>query len=170
MSDLVEYIERLIKLQITLISAFRWQFPDMKDWVFLLDFPKKGSLRIGNDTWHFHKPGAGISFKRNSDAIIVDIHRKLNDPICFDSWRLEQFLESLGFDLEERYEIEDDLKRLAFAGIINQHPDNNGIFSFPTGSFKHFEPRIRVPTAQLEVSNVSAFSRLVQESGNLQIT
>jgi len=90
---LQKLVKEFVKLQLLILALFKKQFPQAKDWNYLLDFPSTGQLKIANDMWVFHKHGVGLRFE-SSRGTIVDIHSRISEPDILDAWRLLQFLES----------------------------------------------------------------------------
>jgi hypothetical protein len=74
------------------------------DFEWLLDFPKKGRLVVGGSEWGFEKHGAGLRFTRQNPEpqIVVDAHEYFGDPRIVDGWRLSQFLQSIGCDVDDK--------------------------------------------------------------------
>lgn len=58
--------------------------------------PRSGKLDMPSGTWTFQRHGAGVSFKRERDGCIVDVHARAQEPNTFDAWRLETYFASLG--------------------------------------------------------------------------
>ena len=106
----VEQIEMFVDLQDELMAAFRSQFPGAKDFTWLLDFPRRGMVAIGRDSWSFHRHGCGLRFMREYPAphLVVDVSENVAETSFFSPWRLVDFLESCG----ERVEIADLEKAL----------------------------------------------------------
>ncbi|MEO3878128.1 DUF6896 domain-containing protein [Rheinheimera fenheensis] len=101
LNDICEFL----KLQNDLVLEFSNQFPDSKDFKWLLDFPKSGQLRLVDSIWSFTKHGAGLKFVRSSVGvpIVVDIHKSFGEPNCLDLWRLSQYCQSCGLDANNDY-------------------------------------------------------------------
>ncbi|MVF14714.1 hypothetical protein FT643_21485 [Ketobacter sp. MCCC 1A13808] len=125
--NLNKLIHQLICYQVALISAFAALHPGLKDWQFLLDFPKTGEIEIGGQIWMFNKHGVGLLFRNVSTGEIIDVHKYVDNTEIFDSWRLEQFLDSIGVDYSE-YDLADCLAKLKDQGVIKSSVISDGYF------------------------------------------
>lgn len=98
-------IREFVKLQNDLLLKFSTQFPNSKDFKWLLDFPKSGQLRLFDSNWTFYKHGVGLRFVKSSVdvPIVVDIHKSFAEPNCIDLWRLSQYFQSCGFNVNNDY-------------------------------------------------------------------
>lgn len=96
--NLERVIRDYIQLQSSLLGAFNACYPEASDHRWLLDFPKAGSIVVGNDVWVFKKHGAGLKFLRETSEpfLVVDVHQAVDKGHLFDEWRVLQFLESCG--------------------------------------------------------------------------
>ncbi|MER0044481.1 hypothetical protein [Pseudomonas sp. MGal98] len=96
--NLERVIRDYIQLQSSLLGAFKVSYPDASDYSWLLDFPKGGSVVVGNDVLVFKKHGAGLKFSRETSEpyLVVDVHQAVDKGYLFDEWRVLQFLESCG--------------------------------------------------------------------------
>jgi len=109
-----------VTLQKYLFAALRSTFPDASDFRFLIDFPKSGELSVEKTTWTFIRHGAGIAFTSQS-GVIVDMHRKFEQPEMVDAWRLLRFLESSSALVDESLneaQVEAQLRELAESGQL----------------------------------------------------
>lgn len=106
-----------IELQITLMRSFFIHYPLVKDFKWLLDFPSKGVILIGNESWDFKKHGKGIRFfKNNSSAgVVVDIIDNVNNAKIIDVWRLSQYFSNHTDD-----EIKSTLDEMASSGFLQK--------------------------------------------------
>lgn len=125
--NLNKLIQQLICYQVALMSAFIALYPGLKDWQFLLDFPKSGEVEIDGHVWVFNKHGAGLLFRNVSTGEVVDVHKYIDNTEIFDSWRLEQFLDSVGVDPDE-YDLADCLVNLKDQGVIKPSEIRGGYF------------------------------------------
>ncbi|MDY4385614.1 hypothetical protein ABRP58_15945 [Pectobacterium aroidearum] len=105
-----------ITLQEMLMKAFFIAYPSLKDFEFLLDFPKKGTVFVNNDEWGFVKHGKGIKFLINSDQkkAVVDVNNVKN-PNLIDIWRLSQYFSSY-----DDHEIKGVLDGMVESGILQK--------------------------------------------------
>ncbi|YCH21810.1 hypothetical protein M1D96_22420 [Pseudomonas sp. D1-3] len=96
--NLERVIRDYVELQSSLLGAFNVSYPEASDYRWLLDFPKAGSIVVGNDVWVFKKHGAGLKFSRKTSepCLVVDVHQAVDKGYLFDEWRVLQFLESYG--------------------------------------------------------------------------
>ena len=113
---LLQHISNFVAAQEQLLRAFHgqvsFQFPS------LADVPRNGRVYIQNQAWSWSRHGAGICFSSESGACIIDAHIRLDLPHCFDLWRLETYLESIG-DQRHPLELEASLKRLLASNLIS---------------------------------------------------
>lgn len=94
-----EKIIEYVNLQKSIVVNFQRQFPQVKDYIKLLDCPKAGTLFIEDKVWIFQKHGAGMKFILNPNSLIVDIHKFFLNYRLVDVWRLEQYFQ---FDDDNR--------------------------------------------------------------------
>ncbi|MGC1008254.1 DUF6896 domain-containing protein [Pantoea agglomerans] len=106
-----------IELQITLMRSFIIHYPLVKDFKWLLDFPSKGVIWVGNESWDFKKHGKGIRFfKNNSSAVVVvDMIDNVNNAKIIDVWRLSQYFSNYTDD-----EIKSTLDEMASSGFLQK--------------------------------------------------
>lgn len=106
-----------IELQITLMRSFIIHYPLVKDFKWLLDFPSKGVILVGNESWDFKKHGKGIRFfKNNSSAgVVVDMIDNVNNAKIIDVWRLSQYFSNYTDD-----EIKSTLDEMASSGFLQK--------------------------------------------------
>lgn len=57
-----------IELQITLMRSFFIHYPLVKDFKWLLDFPSKGVILVGNESWDFKNMEKGLGFLKITQA------------------------------------------------------------------------------------------------------
>lgn len=105
--EVLPHIRRYVELQRSLVDAFKQAYPDVTDWEFLLDAPRRGEVVARNEIWRFQRHGAGLSFQ-HADGVTVDPHRHVSIPEGFDAWRLLTYIESVGGS--PRYATEDQLE------------------------------------------------------------
>ncbi|APC10564.1 hypothetical protein NQ837_004423 [Providencia rettgeri] len=88
-------LRNFVVIQKKLVTSFMQQYPNAKDYQFLLDFPKHGTIQVDDNTWNFSKHGKGIKFYQDdsSSATVVDIHCNIAEPEMFDLWRLIQYFQ-----------------------------------------------------------------------------
>ncbi|WP_293649315.1 hypothetical protein [uncultured Pantoea sp.] len=110
-------IIHFIELQINLMKSFFMHYPSVKDFKWLLDFPGKGVILVGNESWSFKKHGKGIRFfKNNSSAAgVVDIIDNVNNAKIIDLWRLSQYFSSHADD-----EIKSTLDEMVSSGVLQK--------------------------------------------------
>ncbi|MCL6327319.1 hypothetical protein EXT52_19180 [Pectobacterium polaris] len=105
-----------IRLQEILMKAFFIAYPGLKDFDFLLDFPKKGTIFVNDNEWGFIKHGKGIKFLISNDQkeAVVDIN-DIKNPRLIDIWRLSQY-----FPLHHDHEIKGLLDGMVESGILQK--------------------------------------------------
>ncbi|WP_323636938.1 DUF6896 domain-containing protein [Pectobacterium polaris] len=105
-----------IRLQEMLMKAFFIAYPGLKDFDFLLDFPKKGTIFVNDNEWGFIKHGKGIKFLMSNDQkeAVVDINN-IKNPKLIDIWRLSQY-----FPLHHDHEIKGLLDGMVESGILQK--------------------------------------------------
>ncbi|WP_247719112.1 DUF6896 domain-containing protein [Morganella morganii] len=88
-------LRNFVVIQKKLVTSFMHQYPNIKDYQFLLDFPKHGTIQVDDNIWNFSKHGKGIKFYQDdsSCAKVVDIHCNITEPEIFDLWRLSQYFQ-----------------------------------------------------------------------------
>lgn len=96
-----ELLLEFLVLQKKLMQTLEQQYSQTVD-DLLLGSPKQGFIVVGGDRWNFYKHGVGFSFKREKDALDIDVHDYIRNPDYFDEWRLNLYLTSLGKDGEEQ--------------------------------------------------------------------
>jgi hypothetical protein len=91
------------KLQSALLKCFFRLYPSVKDFDLLLDFPRKGSILLADDSsWSFLKHGKGIRFDRTNPnpKVCVDVNTHVQELNLITSWRLSNYFSSLGQEIE----------------------------------------------------------------------
>lgn len=69
---LQEYVALQSALQDELIESHA----EVKDWAYLTDLPRHGSISASGVTWNFTRHGLGVRFE-GDNSIVVDIHNHL---------------------------------------------------------------------------------------------
>ena len=115
MSELIILIKDFLVLQKALVSLVLKEYADCTDVKFLIDFPKRGGIFIENVEWQFIKHGAGFLFINTVSGVEIDARREVSMMHAFDLNRIEQYLESLGMDVED---LDDKFEREIRAGSI----------------------------------------------------
>ncbi len=100
LETLLTEFEVMTSTQATLLAAFKTSYPAVHDWELLLDCPNSGIVSLGAENWVFRKHGVGLSFQNSKSGNVVDMHRSVTDSALFDDWRLLQYLQSHGFNVE----------------------------------------------------------------------
>lgn len=97
------------------MKAFFIAYPSLKDFDFLLDFPKKGTFFV-NDEWVFIKHGIGIKFLISNvqKEMVIDINN-IKKPKLIDIWRLSQYFSSYN-----DHEIKGVLDGMVESGILQK--------------------------------------------------
>lgn len=113
------YVKTMVDLQQSLLVEFFNIYPLLKDFDLLLDFPKTGEIKLENTLWSFIKHGKGLKFIRREPKpnIIIDMYINISDPYIVDEWRLRQYLESLGYDLQ-KYNIRAILNEMVMSEVL----------------------------------------------------
>ena len=92
--DLITRIDQFVNLQIILINSLRETLGN-RDWTYLLDVPREGTINAAGEEWMFFRHGTGIRFERES--VVVDANRHLeSEPGIFDVGRLVDYFSSIG--------------------------------------------------------------------------
>ncbi|BES85052.1 hypothetical protein PEC302107_33980 [Pectobacterium araliae] len=109
-------IINFISLQEMLMKAFFIAYPSLKDFDFLLDFPKKGTIFVNDNEWGFIKHGKGIKFLISNDKTdaVVDINN-IKNPKLIDIWRLSQY-----FPSHHDHEIKGLLDGMVESGVLQK--------------------------------------------------
>jgi hypothetical protein len=112
-------IHKFIDLQHRLKFAFLEIYPDVKDFKWLLDFPKSGILMLDTEQWRFNMHGTGLRFLRESHEphIVVDMHQHFIEDKLVDEWRLLQFFSSISVQISEE-NLKSILKKLCLNGEL----------------------------------------------------
>ena len=125
--DLLEVLRAFVELQLRLIGALKDRL-GARDWHFLLDVPKRGTVECDGEAWQYKVHGTGIRFE--GDLGSIDANRDLDRfPGAFDAGRLVEYLRSQGaaevywrgrvyaFDYDEGPAL---LRKLSEAGDISR--------------------------------------------------
>ena len=114
-----ETISRLVEIQSRLNIAVRAAYPKAYDLQLLLDFPRNGEVATADGRWKFMRHGTGMRFERlePSPNLIVDMHRRFEDPALIDTWRILQFVESWG-QAASKEGVAKELAALEAAGTL----------------------------------------------------
>jgi hypothetical protein len=117
-----------------LIEALKNSFTDFGR---LIDFPQKsGILEVKETQRTFQRHGMGFIFTDSKRKIIIDSHKYLSNPACFDAWRISPYLASIHWKGEketspsEKQKLYSEsgarewLQELEKAGIIEAIPNN----------------------------------------------
>ncbi len=116
---LLSEIAEFVVLQEAPVDCFVKKYPSVKDWKFLLDAPKRGSLRCQGESWNFLKHGAGLEFTQ-IDGLVVDVHRCFcTFPNGIDAHRLNVFLESKKIELVE-FAVNCEVSEGMLAGLADK--------------------------------------------------
>lgn len=124
---LTEILKQFVELQIKLMAVFKEGHQHLSDWKFLLDFPNSGELEIDGESWSFNKHGSGLLFRNNQTGLVVDIHKDISNPYQFDSWKLEQFIESSKYNVDVDT-LDNELKNLSDNDVIIEDSEKKGVF------------------------------------------
>lgn len=124
---LTEVLKQFVELQIKLMAVFKDGHQNLSDWLFLIDFPKSGELEVNGEFWSFNKHGSGLLFRNNSTGVVVDIYKNISKPRQFDSWRLEQFIDSSQFEIDDKTLVT-ELVSLVNKGVIREDDEQKGVF------------------------------------------
>jgi hypothetical protein len=115
-----------VRTQSMLLDGFRDAFPSSRDFGFLLDFPKEGRLKLGEECWKFVRHGTGLKFIRTTPApeLVIDVHNRLGCKKAVDVWRLSQFLASLGTHQSDQ-QIASLLREMHESGDLRLNAEQN---------------------------------------------
>lgn len=99
----MDHVFLFAELQCRLVLAFAKLFPEAKDLKWLLDFPESGKMLVNGDQWRFVRHGAGLRFEKLTckPHWVVDVHKRFDEPKLIDDWRLVQFFESCGEQMDK---------------------------------------------------------------------
>jgi hypothetical protein len=93
---LIRRLEELVRLQKLLLRELKKRNPGSEDLEVILDFPRSGTVKIGDAEWLFRRHGVGMWFEKISDGTVVDVHKNVAHPDIFDVWRVDTYLRSIG--------------------------------------------------------------------------
>lgn len=93
---LQEYVALQSALQDELIESHA----EVKDWAYLTDLPRHGSISASGVTWNFTRHGLGVRFE-GDNSIVVDIHNHLLEKRIVDAYRISEYIAS-------KHEADDD--------------------------------------------------------------
>jgi hypothetical protein len=134
--NMKKQLDTFVKLQTRLVGALKIQYPEVSDWEWLLDLPKRGILICNDEEWEFRQHGRGVCFQqRNGRGIVIDVHRGLNHPDTFDTWRLLQYFEALGGPDEEEF-WEKQLQELMAAGVVSEQGEPPKLYTLRESRWK----------------------------------
>lgn len=116
---LYENLCQFVELQRRLKTHVCKCYPSLSDDQWLLGLPKRFEFHLGEELWRGVKHGAGLQFIRKAPlpAFVVDMHEEPTNSERIDAWRIQQFLESLGQEIEFTV-CRDKLHAAASAGIL----------------------------------------------------
>ncbi|GEM_PF-1205942 len=122
-------LKNLVRLQISLVGVLKNQYPEVSDWELLLELPKRGTLNCNEEEWEFRRHGRGVCFQqRHGKRMVIDVHRGLNHPEDFDTWRLLQYFEALGLPESEDF-WEKQLQELIVVGAVSEHGNTPKLYT-----------------------------------------
>lgn len=84
-----------------------------------LSVPRQGEIQVSNDSFAFTRHGSGVRFTSLVSGHIIDAHKiylGMHDAV--DSWRILQFLESLGVDSITEQAVEESLQHYVKKGEL----------------------------------------------------
>ena len=93
-NDIIGIINSFVHVQTKLIDAINRLTSLTEEGGNALVLDKSGEVNVGDEKWIFKRHGMGLSFRRDSDGKVVDVHRGIERPLAFDAWRLVQYLKS----------------------------------------------------------------------------
>lgn len=136
--ELLSIIREFVQLQTALVDRLRCQLGD-RDWTFLSDVPRSGTIDLDGQPWRYSVHGTGVRFA--CDHASVDMNRHLDrDSHLFDAGRLVEYMESQGtkvvvvndkmrpFDHETGASI---LRELSASGRLRRIQVNEGLYALP---------------------------------------
>jgi hypothetical protein len=106
-------------LQRNLINRYLELNSEAIDNKWLIGIDRKNNFHMGQELWEAAVHGAGLMFTRLQPEphLVVDMHKKINDPDRLDAWRIQQFIESMGKEIDFQ-EAEMHLKKLVSQGVL----------------------------------------------------
>ena len=114
-----QILHDVVFLQRNLINRYIELNPEAIENQWLIGIGRKKDFYMGQELWRAEVHGAGLMFTRLDPGphLVVDMHKKINDPDRLDAWRIQQFVESMGKEINFQ-EAELHLKKLVKLGIL----------------------------------------------------
>ena len=121
-----QIIYQYVALQRKVLSEFYRCYPDATDTLYLIDFPKTGSINVDGKDWEFRRHGAGIRFESMSENLgcAVDAHKYIGNLGAFDFWRLDEFVSSMGGEIGEE-DFDNAVQKLERESILERIGDSH---------------------------------------------
>lgn len=114
---IVEYVALQSGLQDELIRYNK----TVKDWKYLIDLPRRGSVNVNGVLWDYSRHGLGVRFESN--GIVVDVHNLLLKKGIVDAHRISEYIRSkykMKNDSGLYGECEEKLENSERDGVINR--------------------------------------------------
>ncbi len=108
-TDILRIARDFLALQTPIQRAFLDANRAARDWTYLTDLPRSGTVPAAGRVWHFRRHGLGCRFE--SGGIVVDMHRHVSTPGCIDAHRLVEYVCSLQ-DISDASGLHADIERL----------------------------------------------------------
>lgn len=87
-------IREYVGIQAVILAKFREELGE-RDWVYLTDVPRRGTIQVHDQEWAFTKHGTGVRFENGRTVIDANRHLEACSGI-FDAGRVADYAESLG--------------------------------------------------------------------------
>ena len=114
----LQIIEALVRKQNILVNELRANLSGNSD-VFALRESAPDTIHAFDETWAVAVHGAGVRFTNTKTKEVVDMHVGIFDHAdAFDTWRLEEYAESIHSELQR---VESIIERLVSEGVIQKH-------------------------------------------------
>ena len=117
-----ELVVRYVCIQESIVDGFIRSYPSASDSKWMIGVPGKGLIKIGDGSWRFKKHGAGVRFflEDGGERLIIDVHRLFGVSNFIEWWRLAQFFESCGVEMDKG-EIILGLREINKSGSIREY-------------------------------------------------
>lgn len=115
--DILFQLRNLVLEQKRLLGSLTSRYPSILADRLLFSLPNSGEISVDGEKWEYRKHGLGICFKNVVSTKEIDVVRHIENPLIFDQWRLEIYLESCGCKYSAS-EIEKKLQELEELGVI----------------------------------------------------
>ncbi|WP_343575827.1 hypothetical protein [Pseudomonas sp.] len=118
----LDLVAKYVHIQESIVCEFTRLYPAVNDSKWMLGVPAKGLINVGGESWRFIKHGAGVRFflEGGTERLIIDVHRLFGVSNFIDWWRLAQFFESCGVNMDKD-EIILGLQGMNSSGSVSEY-------------------------------------------------